>query len=668
MSQPLEPGDIVYFWPKYNSKTAPSKKRLSLRRWHGPALLVALEGHNAGYVSFKGQLSKCAREHLRSASSMEQISAEVWHDAIQDCVEAALHDVKRQSSEDVGPNLPPPPTPSVAVDPSPLPTVPEQHAVQDDLPPVAPTELFQALDGGGLGVLGGGSHFGSELPGSGSLSRRASSMAASSRCPSRQMSHAAPGTPVPQLITGASQASPVTPPLSSRLSASLDAARELDEQTGVKRPSEVESEQPQKMLREDEEHSVLVATSVIQNVLKTKQALVSRYAKDTANQSVPDVEQAPKQDEILENILKNATMHPLRAIQLQVEKDKKADGNLAVQDHGSWSGKWPLPTRTSWEAHEISCALWPCGEHEVNAAKTARREVKWKDIPMHERAEYRKAAETGWKVQVDNGAFEILSDEESERIKAKLRASGQLHKILTPRYIYTDKHDGLRSDSNPLPLLANARVVIPGYKDETAYSVRKDAPTSSRSSQHMLFIVAAARKWCLWSADVKSAFLKGEYFQEGERELYICNIRCTSADEPMLPFSAGGLARVRKGVFGLADSPRRWYLRLNKSLLRLGWRRSDMDAAQWFLYGADGSLQGIVVSHVDDLLMGGTDLAGKSLRALGDELGFGSLETGCFTYCGKQIKQNADMTIEVSMQHCCPCSPQDCPCSPQEAT
>lgn len=188
---------------------------------------------------------------------------EVWHDAIQDCIEAALHDVKRQSSEDVGPNLPPPPTPSVAVDPSPLPTVPEQHAVQDDLPPVAPTELFQALDGGGLGVLGGGSHFGSELPGSGSLSRRASSMAASSRGPSRQMSHAAPGTPVPPLITGASQASPVTPPLSSRLSASLDAARELDEQTGVKRPSEVESEQPQKMLREDEEHSVLVATSVI---------------------------------------------------------------------------------------------------------------------------------------------------------------------------------------------------------------------------------------------------------------------------------------------------------------------------------------------------------------------------------------------------------------------
>ena len=43
--QQLEPGMIVYFFrnSKYNNKTSPSKKRLSLRRWHGPALLIAKE-------------------------------------------------------------------------------------------------------------------------------------------------------------------------------------------------------------------------------------------------------------------------------------------------------------------------------------------------------------------------------------------------------------------------------------------------------------------------------------------------------------------------------------------------------------------------------------------------------------------------------------------------
>lgn len=193
-------------------------------------------------------------------------------------------------------------------------------------------------------------------------------------------------------------------------------------------------------------------------------------------------------------------------------------------------------------------------------------------------------------------------------------------------------------------------MVIPGYQDETAYAVRKDAPTSSRCSQHILFITAAAKGWTLWSADVKSAFLKGELFQEGERELYISNIRCTSPDEPMLPFSSHGLAKVRKGVFGLADSPRRWYLRLHKSLSRLGWERRSMDAAQWFLKDTNGALEGIVVSHVDDLLMAGSNRAHTTLEALGKELGFGSLETGQFTYCGKLVQQHPDKSIEVSMR------------------
>ena len=116
--------------------------------------------------------------------------------------------------------------------------------------------------------------------------------------------------------------------------------------------------------------------------------------------------------------------------------------------------------------------------------------------------------------------------------------------------------------------------MIPGYQDETAYNVRKDAPTSARSSQHILFSMAASYEWTLWSADIKSAFLKGDLFEDGERELYITNIRCQSADEPMLPFGKDSLAKVRKGVFGLADSPRRWYLRLHRSVSQLGWRRS----------------------------------------------------------------------------------------------
>ena len=83
VEQMPEPGAIVYFYraQKYNSRTAPSRRRLTLKRWHGPALVVAVEGPNL-YLSFKGQLTKCAAEHCRIASMMEQIAASTWRDAM----------------------------------------------------------------------------------------------------------------------------------------------------------------------------------------------------------------------------------------------------------------------------------------------------------------------------------------------------------------------------------------------------------------------------------------------------------------------------------------------------------------------------------------------------------------------------------------------------------
>ena len=55
-----EPGSICYFYRllRYNNKTSASRKKLTLKRWRGPALLVATEA--SAYISYKGQLTKCA--------------------------------------------------------------------------------------------------------------------------------------------------------------------------------------------------------------------------------------------------------------------------------------------------------------------------------------------------------------------------------------------------------------------------------------------------------------------------------------------------------------------------------------------------------------------------------------------------------------------------------
>ena len=220
ITQPLEPGMIVYYFrnTKYNSRTGPSKKKLSLKRWHGPALLVANEGDTNCYPSHKGQLTKCAREHVRPASAMEQVSAEVWKDSIQDVVDAAMHDLTvrgtlSNTTPASGQALPlefqadVPPT--VSADPSPIedetPTIqrPQQQlqsqqqpqlqanlAIQPpnqqlnleeqlfrDLPPVTSQEFARAITGHGGGSTGGGStprSLASSVPPSGLSSRRTS--------------------------------------------------------------------------------------------------------------------------------------------------------------------------------------------------------------------------------------------------------------------------------------------------------------------------------------------------------------------------------------------------------------------------------------------------------------------------------------------------------------
>ena len=62
------------------------------------------------------------------------------------------------------------------------------------------------------------------------------------------------------------------------------------------------------------------------------------------------------------------------------------------------------------------------------------------------------------------------------------------------------------------------------------------------------------------------------------------------------------------------------------------------------------TLEALVVAHVDDLLFAGGPQGKKSLDAIGKELGFGCLEEGDFTWCGKRICRASDGAIRLSMK------------------
>lgn len=254
---------------------------------------------------------------------------------------------------------------------------------------------------------------------------------------------------------------------------------------------------------------------------------------------------------------------------------------------------------------------------------------------------------------MDNNAVQVLSMEESNNVRRDLARRKELDRILVPRFVCTDKHDGLRTSSNPLPVKASSRLVVPGFKDRTNLegNLRRDAPTGSRFAQHVLFSVAAFHThWSIISSDVKAAFLKGDPYID--RELYICN--SNPKVSPPLPLRPGQLCRVLKGIFGLADAPREWWLRLSRCLQENGWSHGAM----WCLWGKpdevaknDGikPLEGLIVAHVDDLLFTGSPLAESYLKKIGAELGFGSQDFNDFTWCGKRIRRASDGTVRLSM-------------------
>ena len=68
----------------------------------------------------------------------------------------------------------------------------------------------------------------------------------------------------------------------------------------------------------------------------------------------------------------------------------------------------------------------------------------------------------GEAAEEENEAVEVLDEKEAARIRAELQRRDGMHKILTPRYVYTDKNDGLRTKKKQLPILGSARLVQSG--------------------------------------------------------------------------------------------------------------------------------------------------------------------------------------------------------------
>ena len=195
-------------------------------------------------------------------------------------------------------------------------------------------------------------------------------------------------------------------------------------------------------------------------------------------------------------------------------------------------------------------------------------------------------------------------------------------KVITVRWVITEKFKEGKLDTK-------ARLVARGFEEATN-NLRKDSPTCSRESIHLLFIVASSNGWDCNSIDVKSAYLQGDAI---DRDIFL---------KPPSEFDNGNLWKLKKTVYGLCDAARAWYNRVKSELINLSVQMCTLDNSL-FLWKKDGKLEGVICIYVDDFLWTGSiNFYNLVIQKLKTKFLIGSSASSSFTYIGLQIKSYDD--------------------------
>eukprot|EP00971_Amphidinium_carterae_P326305 6456999-Amphidinium_carterae.1 len=207
------------------------------------------------------------------------------------------------------------------------------------------------------------------------------------------------------------------------------------------------------------------------------------------------------------------------------------------------------------------------------------------------------------------GAFEVIPPEEADKIR-----SGPERRFVLPvptRLLRVNKGDQVQ-------VKAKSRLILPGHVCGVEDGVRTDSPTAPQVSLYFLLSMAVQRDWKVTSFDVSNAFLSG---QHTTRLLYVQPPK----DSAHLGLSNRHLLKVMKGVFGLPESPRLWWLEIRRMLLESGWIEHHELVATFLLFeeSADDKskqLVGLLSLHVDDGIWAGNgacfEKAQESLREM----------------------------------------------------
>jgi hypothetical protein len=167
-------------------------------------------------------------------------------------------------------------------------------------------------------------------------------------------------------------------------------------------------------------------------------------------------------------------------------------------------------------------------------------------------------------------------------------------RIIGSRFVYVAK-----PDSNGILNRYKARLVAQGHTQQHGIDYHETfAPVTKLETIRTMCALAAHRQLHLHQMDVKTAFLNGDI----EEEVYM-----RQPNGYAVPGTEHLVCKLKRSIYGLKQSPRAWYQKLDAFLLSIGMKRSLTDPS---LYTRIISREYLAVAvYVDDLVIAADNLA-----------------------------------------------------------
>ena len=180
-----------------------------------------------------------------------------------------------------------------------------------------------------------------------------------------------------------------------------------------------------------------------------------------------------------------------------------------------------------------------------------------------------------------------------------------------------------------------ARLVARGFQEHE--EIRVDSPTVGKSVTRIGLTIAASRQWEIKSMDIKSAFLQSD---DLDRDVFLI--------PPKEAKTEGKIWKLNKCLYGLNDASRQFFISLSMELKKLGCKQSQMDHTLYYKNDTNGTLQGLILTHVDDFLYGSDpEFERNVVEPLSKRFIVGSQSKKDFKYVGLHITQNETYEICV---------------------